>query len=185
VVAVEFLMADFTHYWSSARNAIDAAAATYTQLDHTVDARFEQRGVRVGDSVYVVTARQGKLYLVGKLHVGEIVYSDADARARLGYDVWSGDYHLIASQCTPVQLVEVPSKVVARLRFVSTAGHHTLKFSSPGVLDRQTLRGVRQLEPASAAELDQSLPDMEMFSPTSPSFWGKQMPNSKRAAKVD
>ena len=164
-------MADFTQYWSSIENDIDAAAASYTPLDHTADNRFEQRGVSVGDCVYVVTVRKGTLYLVGKLEVGEMLWSDDEAEARLGYSVWSADQHLIASRCTPVQLVEVPSEVVARLRFVSRAGCVTVKFSSPGVLDGQTLRGVRRLEPPSAAELDRFLPEMEPFSRTSPSVW--------------
>jgi hypothetical protein len=167
-------MADFTHYWSSAENDIDAAAASSTPLDYTVDSRFTRRGVRIGDSIYVLTARKGKLFLVGKLEVGKIVHSDAKAEALLGYHAWPGPTHLIASHCTPVQLVELPPKVVARLRFISRSGRTTVKFDSPGIIDRQTLRGVRSLEPKSAAELDEFLPEMEPFSPDSPSVWREE-----------
>lgn len=50
-------MAYFTHYWSADRNDIDAVAGTSTPLDHSVDSRFVQRGVQVGDIVYILTAK--------------------------------------------------------------------------------------------------------------------------------
>jgi hypothetical protein len=161
----------FTHYWSLDQNDIEGAVSTPTPLDHTVGSQFRQREVGVGDIVYVISVKRGTFYLIGKLSVGEILSSDKEAKDRLRYKPWSGPEHLIASRCTPVQLVPLPVKVVERLRFESTSGSLYPKFVSRGVLDRQTVRGVRRLYPDSAAELDRFLPKMEPFSPKKKSFW--------------
>ena len=48
------------------------------------------------------------------------------------------------------------TRVVAKqLRFITPGGPAALKFVDASRLDRQTLRGVRRLEPSSAALLDQ------------------------------
>jgi hypothetical protein len=151
----------FTHYWSLDQNDIEGAVSTPTPLDHT----------EVGDIVYVISVKRGTFYLIGKLSVGEILDSDAEAEDRLRYKPWSGPEHLIASHCTLVQCVPLPIKVVERLMFESKSGGPYLKFVSPGVLDRQTVRGVRRLNPDSASELDRFLPKMEPFSPKKKSFW--------------
>ena len=74
-------MAAFTHYWTN-RTCEDSAREGWqgTPLDHTAGKGFRQRGVREGDRIYVVTVRQGKLFLIGRLTVGRILRSGAEAR---------------------------------------------------------------------------------------------------------
>jgi hypothetical protein len=161
----------FSHYWSFDDNDLPKADSTETPLDHTVGSQFTQRGVEVGDFVYILSVKRGVLYLFGKLQVGEFLFSDEEAGKRLRYEPWSGPEHLIAEFCTPVQVIEVPDEVVERLRFETATGRVSLRFTDSGKLDRQTARGVRQLTYESALELDKLLPAMEPFSPSKPSAW--------------
>lgn len=55
---------------------------------------------------------------------------------------------------------EVPPATVAQLRFFGPNGPRPPVFTAPGVLDSQTLRGVRQLTTASTQLLDALLPAM-------------------------
>lgn len=156
----------FTHYWLNRTweyNQKDTSDGD--PLDHIAGNLFRQRGVRVGDIVYVVTVMKGSLYVCGKLMVGKICSSDEAAVILGREDLWEADEHIVSSAATPMNFdLEMPLKVTQRLRFISGDGIKPLNFKSPGYLDGQTLRGVRELEPASAAELDSLLPPLEELS---------------------
>ncbi len=155
----------FTHYWSYDRNDLEGYVAAGAMMDHTPGSLFVRRGVKAGDFVYVFSVKRGVLYLLGKLQVGEIVFSTHEAEKRLQQDnLWEGPEHLIASCCTPAQLIDVPIQVVEKLQFETASGQTTLKFVEPGELDPQTIRGVRELTYDSALELDRLLPAMEPLS---------------------
>jgi Domain of unknown function (DUF3427) len=73
-------------------------------------------------------------------------------------DLWKASEYVIAAEPTPLHFeLEVPPKSTEALTFCSGNGTEQLKFASLGHLDRQTLRGVRELDPGSAAELDKLL----------------------------
>jgi hypothetical protein len=119
--------------------------------------------------VYVVTVLKGKLYLLAKLKVAKVC-DWGEAASDLGHtNLWRGEDehrrksdHLIASEATPMDFDRVvPLEVTQRLRFESGSGSQPLQFQAPGCLDQQTLRGVRELTPQSALELDQLLPPLE------------------------
>lgn len=157
-----------THYWLNQtweRNRIDNSDGDL--LDHIAGNLFRERGVRVGDMVYVVTVIKGSLYVCGKLMVGKICDVD-EAAAALGCepeDLWEADEHVLSSAAIAMDFnLKVPTKLTRRLRFLSGDGAKTLKFRSPDHLDGQTLRGVRELEPASAVELDALLPPLKEIS---------------------
>lgn len=61
----------FTHYWQNDtweyNRDVNSAG---TLLTHISGNSFKNRGVQVGDAVYVVTVKQGKLFLCGKMIVG-------------------------------------------------------------------------------------------------------------------
>lgn len=163
----------FTHYWNweqFQRSLEEAEAASVTWLDHTAGALFTKRGVKKGDFVYAVSVKEGQLFLIGKMEVGEMVFSDEKAQSLIGYEPWSAPEHLIARVCTRVQPgLEVPADMVERLRFVSASGNVHPKFVAPSVLDRQAFRNIRELEPESAADLDTLLPEMTEWSLDRPS----------------
>ncbi len=88
------------------------------------------------------------------------VCSKKEAEKLLGIDdLWNAEEHILASTATPKDFtLEVPVKVAKRLRFITSSKSKTLRFVDDTHLDKQTLRSVRQLEPASASFLDELLP---------------------------
>jgi hypothetical protein len=165
----------FTHYWNweQYQNSIEGKPyAEGTPLDYTAGSQFSKRGIKPGDIVYVLSGMQEKLYLIGKMEVREILYSEDEARSRIGYVPWSAPEHLIARICTPIRLdCRVPVNLVKGLRFISSSGNFRPKFDKKGVLDRQTFRNIRELEPKSAEKLDKLLPQMTGGSNKTPSAW--------------
>jgi hypothetical protein len=150
----------FTHYWKNSTWFYNQECETGQLLDHTAGDLFTKRGVGAGDIVYVVTVLSGKLYLGGKMAVLKIC-KEQEAAQYLGWKVdelWEAGDHLIAESATPMRFdLAVPHQTTVRLRF---NGSKALKFSAPGWLDSQTLRGVREIEEASALLLDELLPPM-------------------------
>lgn len=118
---------------------------------------FRQRGVSVGDSVYIVSLNGGQLYLGGRMTVKEIV-SRAEAVRRSGRDdlfdasEWIVDFE---GDGTPLDLhrkLETP--LTKQIRFRTKDGPKPYKFVSSTHLDNQTTRGVRELTSESAELLD-------------------------------
>lgn len=156
----------FTHYWSNPTwQAYRATATEGELLDHTASNVFLERAVQAGDFVYVVTVLHGALYVLTKLRVAFV--SDQDtAAAAIGAEpdsLWEADDHVVADAATPLSFdCEVPLDMAEALRFTTADGDaRPLKFRRLGVIDQQTMRGVRQLTPESAAVLDSLLPAMQ------------------------
>ena len=150
----------FTHYWRNTtwNDYYDNLNLQGELLDHTADNKFRERGAAAGDVAYVVTVFQGTLYLLGKMEIRAICGTD-EAERLLGYRVWDADDHLIAARATPMDFTRaVALETTEALRF---RGDKPLFFETPGQLDKQTLRGVRELSAESAALLDAQLPALE------------------------
>ncbi len=150
----------FTNYWSSntCKRNMDNEGEL---LDQTAGAKFVERGVAFGAQVYCFSISKGLLYLIGKMQVGRMVFSNEEASDLVGYQVYPGPEHLIAELATPMRFGrEIPQYVTREIRFVSDA-RPTLKFTEDEKLDKQTLRNVRELTPESAALLDGFLEGME------------------------
>jgi hypothetical protein len=131
-------------------------------FDYTASSLFRKRGVGAGDSLYLVTVLSGRLYLAGKMEVGEIVSLDEARRRFPGKRVWSVPDHVFARRVTPLDYAfSVPVSITARLLFYKAGKPSTLKFSKPGWLDSQTLRGIREMPQTTAETLDSLLPPTE------------------------
>jgi len=155
----------FTQYWNQETCAESERYAGHP-LDYTASNLFRKCGVRKGDIVYPVTVRRGRLFLIGRLIVGQIC-GRLEAENILDDDeLWEGaDEYLIASSATPMHFhIEVPTEVTEKLLFVASPHSKHLLFIEPGRLDKQTLRSVREIEPASARALD------ELLSPDRPTI---------------
>lgn len=155
----------FTHYWLNRTWERNRKRASDGELlDHTAGNLFQERGIRAGDIVYVVSVIKGSLYVCGKLMVEKICGTD-EAAAILGYEPWPAEEHIIAAAATPMNFnLRVPLKLTRQLIFISGKDNKPLKFKAPNYLDEQTLRGVRELAPESALELDGLLPPLEEIS---------------------
>lgn len=151
----------FTHYWTNDTcDDMRTSGAEGELLDHLAGNDIIARGVADGDTLYVITVRKGLLCLIGKMQVARIV-SQTEAAVLLDKDpqeLWSARHHVIAGAATPMHFdLLVPLSRTRELRFRTKRSDTQLKFSLPGVLDQQTLRGMRELTPASAQLLDQLL----------------------------
>ena len=120
---------------------------------------YRQRGVSVGDVVYILSIHNGQLYLGGCLPVAKIV-SRAQAIRLVGREtLYHADDWVIAPQGggTGLHLYRrLEAALSKRLRFVSGDGEPKgLAFVSASALNNQTTRHIRQLIRESAALLDQ------------------------------
>ena len=150
----------FTHYWGN--DTVEAAQVSGEDyLEYVAGNQFVMRGVEVGDTVYPISVVDGVLFLVGRLEVGSVC-DLAEARDKLGYDPdWKASDYLLANNPSPTYFdLEVPLEVTRRLRFVAGSETEPAKFVSLERLDRQTMRGVRELTQQSASELEKLLPSM-------------------------
>ena len=133
-------------------------------FDYTASSLFRRRGAAVGDYLYLVTVLSGRLYLAGKMEIGEIVSLAEAARRFPGERLFQVPDHLFARRATPLDYTRgVPVSITARLLFFKCGKPATLKFSKPGWLDSQTLRGIREMPQKTAATLDELLPPMELM----------------------
>ncbi len=152
----------FTHYWTNEtwkrERRLQQAGRAGDRLDHIAGNQFVKRGIESGDDVYPVTVLDGALYLLGRLEVDRVCDTGEAARLLGTTDLYEADDHIIAARSTSMHFdLEVPTGLTEKLLFVGSRGAQRLKFGPTGRLDRQTLRGVRELHPQSAAELDKLL----------------------------
>jgi 5-methylcytosine-specific restriction endonuclease McrA len=159
----------FTHYWRNATfNLYRDNGDEGKPLDFIVSNQFRLRNIAPGDYVYVISVFHGQLFLVGKLMVN-LVCKPVEAALILSKhieDLYSGDDVIIAKSATGQHFnVSVDLTVTKKLRFVNPANELRMPvYVSEDCLDNQTLRGVRELSPASAHLLDQFLPPLEELS---------------------
>jgi hypothetical protein len=151
----------YTHYWNNETFYANKEIDPTGPMEHTAGNLFRARGVTTGDYVYVVTALEGKLYLIGRMEVGEIL-NYREARKKLSFEPWEAEDQVLAlpGTATPTSYERrVPDDITASLRFYTSSKRtpSPLKFVRPGRLDQQTLRGVREMTPDSADLLEKVL----------------------------
>ena len=130
-------------------------------FNHTASSLFRKRGVAAGDQLYLLTVISGRLYLAGKMEIGEIVFLAEATRRFAGKRLFQVPDHLFARRVTPLDYTrDVSLQITARLLFFKGGRPATLKFSKPGWLDSQTLRGVREMTEEAAEMLNGLLPPM-------------------------
>jgi 5-methylcytosine-specific restriction protein A len=155
----------FTRYWkNSTWKQYQKAGFEGKPLNYIAGDLFNKRHVSVGDLVYVVTVIEGELYLCGKLVVGKIcdVNEAAAVLGRKPEDLWKANEHIVASSATPMHFhLKVDLELTKRLQFKTTEGIQTPKIKPSGHLVEQTLRTVRELDSASATQLDKFLPPLK------------------------
>jgi hypothetical protein len=158
----------FTHYWDN-KTWEDLRVDQHGDvLDYIGGNQFRRRGLQPEDHVYVITVITGQLYLLGKLVIGDL--GDIDTIAQqlntTPAQLWSAADHIRASAATPMDFERrVPLELTEQLRFHSDSATRVV-FKSPGHLDTQTMRSVRELTPESAQLLDSILSPLQMVSYT-------------------
>ncbi len=147
----------FTHYWKNDTWEFNSNLWDKSFLEHSASNMFIKRGVQPGDFVYVITVIKGELYLEGRMKVAKILSYDEAAVELKDNNLWDAEEHLIGvpGACSPqVFDRKVPLEITKNLRLVSGVQSIPPKFKTPGLLDQQTFRGIRELTEESAIQLD-------------------------------
>lgn len=136
-------------------------------FDRTASNIFQKRGVSIGDCLYLVTTISGRLHLAGKMEIGEILSLDEATRRFPTRRLFQVADQVIARRVTALDYArEIPLAMTARLLFFKAGRLATLKFSKPGWLDSQTLRGIREMPQETAEKLDALLPPLTTLNKT-------------------
>jgi len=150
----------FTHYWSgtTCSEVREQARDGDDRLDQAASKQFCKRHVRIGDYVYAVNIRAGRMMVLGRMRVAKITPGKKDQD-----DFWDAYDQVNAEDGTATLLNftrKVKPKTAKSLRFLTSSGEeHSLVFSKEDskLLDSQTLRGVRRLTEESAELLDRAV----------------------------
>lgn len=154
----------FTHYWKNS-TWDDNRQANFSEyaVKHISGNDLSKCGISVGDTVFIITVKEGRLFVSGKLIVGKFCNRE-DAAKEMNCktsDIWDAREHIIASSYTTTTLthwnLEVPLEITKQLRFISGSEIKSPFFTTKTELDKQTLRKPRQLTFESAKKLDEVL----------------------------
>lgn len=162
----------FTVFWTIDR-WVGALAVGHKPLPvlfggpHLSEPSFRRAGVKVGDLLYPVAVSNRRVHLVGRMRVGEILLLGQEDGPTLidqrfpRYKPWK----ILAPTCTEEVVVgvegttlradvELPVRVLERLRFRSQRGERPLRHVRNGELTRSVgLHGIYRLSDQSAADL--------------------------------
>jgi hypothetical protein len=132
----------------------------YAPLARSGGNRFAARGIAPGDFAYVVSVQGGHLFLGGRMQIDAVVSRSEATLLSGGRNLYPADEWLVARKGTGTPLMlhrRLTLELARELRFISKRKTTELAFKSPGLLDGQTLRTVRELVPASADLLDKAI----------------------------
>ncbi len=150
------LVAIWTHYWK--REMVEQGEGTF--VGHTTSNMFRQRGVAAGDRLYVISVSGGRLRIVGRLDVENVV-TQQQADELFGRPMWPGPEHVIArpGSGTPRRSdAYVADDRLADIEFVGTDGEVVPpKVNRAGRPDVLSLQGVREITTKTALLFDQVL----------------------------
>jgi 5-methylcytosine-specific restriction endonuclease McrA len=147
----------WTSYWRERNLAVNVE---YEPVAASGSDSFSKRGVSVGDVIYIMSQHSGLLLLAGRMTVGRIVSRDEAVRIRKRNDLYDADEWVIGKQGSGTALHQhrqLAPEITRRLRFISgsSARAKALLLVNDRHLDRQTIRGVRELTSESASLLDE------------------------------
>lgn len=136
-------MTDYFYYWSNSTVAENLGA----RMNHAAGQRLGK--VKGGDNLWLITYQGDRLFLVGRLRVGQVV-SRREAERLLGTrDLWDARYHVIAppNKAEEIRMVDI-TDLVRSLRF-----EHSSSPTLPAKITMQSFRAMRELAPKSAAAI--------------------------------
>ena len=145
----------FLAYWTP--HTVDRLGRGYI-LAHSASNQF--RHVRPGDTVWLVTVRDGTLRFVTRIVVKRVT-SQAGAADELGCcpdDLWDATHHIIAKAGTELPICDRDiHHLAATLRFKSDAGKDRLTLGPDGAVNPQQLQTMRRLWPEAAEMLAEEI----------------------------
>lgn len=143
---------DYLAYWKP--STVDVQLETGGLQAHAASNQFGR--VQAGDTVWLVTVRDGRLRLITRIVVGHRI-GQAEATRLLGCEpdeLWEAEYHILAAKGTEREITDVDIQHLApSLRFESAGGHDRLTIARDGTVSAQQLQTMRVLSAASAGLL--------------------------------
>ena len=130
-------------------------------LDHAASEQYYR--LERGDTVWIVTMKEKKLRLLGKIRVDAIL-SQKEAERRLGTDdLWEASYHIFPAAGDDTRSSDLNiSDYAERLRFASVNDRLIL---NDGQVNPQQLQSMRQLTPETALLLRTILANSSDYRP--------------------
>lgn len=129
---------------------------------------FSQRGVSLGDEVYIVSVGKGQLYLGGRITVKEVVSRSKAVKILGRSDLYDEAEEWVIGEKNSGTLLNLKRRlapeITKKLLFSSVKSDpKPLFFSGKNELDVQTLRGIRELTVESASLFDQIIEITDSF----------------------
>ncbi len=150
------LVATWTHYWK--REMVEQGEGTF--VGHSASGVFRRSGVQPGDRLYVISVAGGRLRIVGRLDVEDVV-NQKRADELFGRPVWEGAEHVIArpGSGTPRRTdAYLAAHGLVDVEFVDADGDIVPpKLNLAGHPDVLWLQGVREITARTALLFDQVL----------------------------
>lgn len=149
----------FTQYWTNDTWKQEHNLPFPNQvLNHAACNSYSERGLKIGDWVFILTILKGKLFLGGKIRVDKLcsLIEAAEFFNCEPAELWDAEEHII-DEVTNLGIcsVEVPLNLTRELTFLGDNPY--LKFRTDNFLDPQTLRPIRELSEESAFKLSSLL----------------------------
>lgn len=132
-------------------------------LRHAASNQFTLRGLRPGDTLFILSCFSGKVWLIGALvvDVGPLDWHDVQRLGLIQGTRFSGlRDHVFADPQQTAQMrfdLTIPLEVARGLRFGNGEGPKLRSCGGVEEVDPQTFRGVREINPASAGVLSRLL----------------------------
>lgn len=127
------------------------------QIDYAASGQFARRRVFPGDVIWIVTARDGYLTLVGRLEVGLVTDRQGAEEALGRSDLWEAEHYAIARTGTVAPIVEIDlTSSLGALEFASSS-NPSVHSGEDGRVNPQQLQAVRELTAAGARSLQDLL----------------------------
>lgn len=144
---------DYISYWKP--QTADRELATGGKLRHAASNQYGR--VEPGDRVWLVTVRDGDMYLLGSILADKVTTRAAAARKLGTNDLWKARYHILSRKGSGRQIQHVPIHDLAfRLTFGVSDKPGWLD-SYFGLVNPQQLQAMRILTPRSVRLLNRAL----------------------------
>lgn len=141
---------DLLSYWKPA-TASNNIGRGNGLLEHSASNQYGR--LSVGDTVWIVTVRNGNLYLLGRILVFQVMSKEEATRLIGSRNLWDAKYHIRCKPGTAQSIKEIPiSHLATRLRFISLNGNLRLNLTQ-GKVNPQQLQTLRVLDPSIVALL--------------------------------
>ena len=140
----------YLSYWKP--DQIDWDDPSSDIIDYSASQQYDR--VRAGDQVYLLTSDAGKMYLVGRIIVDDVV-GRQEVATRLGRTPeYEADYYILPAPGTAAPAVLIECEDALR-KIYTVAGGQPERIKEP--IHAQRFQAMRQITPGSATILDDLL----------------------------